>query len=160
MVLAEQQFATQLAEAHADLTVLPAELKAFGNKSGIAARDRAAAGGHRGAGRRQSRALDELEIATERKQYLDSQAADLTEAMATLENAIRQIDRESRQLLQQTFDTVNENFARLVPRAFRRRTGEARADRRGDPGFGRAGGAQPPGKRNTVDPLCPAARRR
>ena len=40
-----------------------------------------------------------------------SVAADLVEAMATLENAIRQIDRESRQLLQQTFDSVNANFA-------------------------------------------------
>ena len=59
--------------------------------------------------------------------------------MTTLETAIRQIDRESRELLQQTFDTVNENFAQAVPDALRRRPGEARADRRGDPRLGRAG---------------------
>jgi hypothetical protein len=33
--------------------------------------------------------------------------------MTTLESAIRQIDRESRQLLQQTFDLVNVNFGKL-----------------------------------------------
>ena len=55
-------------------------------------------------------ALDELAQASERKSYLDAQAQDLTEAMTTLESAIRRIDRESRELLQQTFDAVNRNF--------------------------------------------------
>ena len=38
--------------------------------------------------------------------------------MTTLESAIRQIDRESRDLLQQTFDAVNANFAKLFPTLF------------------------------------------
>jgi len=148
-VLAEQQFATQLAEAHADLTVLPAELKAFGNKSGLPPEIERLQAAIAELGAVNLAALDELAIATERKQYLDSQAADLTEAMATLENAIRQIDRESRQLLQQTFDTVNENFARLFPVLFG--GGQAQLVLTGEEilDSGVQVVAQPPGKRNT-----------
>ncbi|MDR2677825.1 MAG: chromosome segregation protein SMC [Zoogloeaceae bacterium] len=63
-------------------------------------------------------ALEELEAARTRKSYLDGQAADLTEAMETLEAAIRRIDRETRELLQATFDTVNGHFGRLFPELF------------------------------------------
>ncbi|MDP3134735.1 MAG: chromosome segregation protein SMC, partial [Burkholderiaceae bacterium] len=63
-------------------------------------------------------ALEELETASERKGYLDMQAADLTEAMETLENAIRRIDRETRDLLKSTFDTVNGHFGQLFPELF------------------------------------------
>ncbi|HEY0201335.1 MAG TPA: chromosome segregation protein SMC, partial [Burkholderiaceae bacterium] len=51
-------------------------------------------------------ALDELAAARERKTFLDAQVADLTEAMTTLEDAIRKIDAETRELLSGTFDTV------------------------------------------------------
>ena len=147
--LAAQQFALQLAEANADLAVLPAELKAFGNKSGLPAEIERLQGAIAGLGAVNLAALDELEIATERKQYLDAQAADLTEAMATLQNAIRQIDRESRQLLQQTFDSVNENFARLFPVLFG--GGQAQLVLTGEEilDSGVQVVAQPPGKRNT-----------
>ncbi len=149
MVLAEEQFAGQLAEAHADLAALPAELKAFGNKSLLPAEIERLQGAIAGLGAVNLAALDELEIAKERKQYLDAQAADLTEAMATLENAIRQIDRESRQLLQQTFDSVNENFARLFPVLFG--GGQAQLVLTGEEilDAGVQVVAQPPGKRNT-----------
>ena len=40
-------------------------------------------------------ALDELTTARERKQFLDAQSADLTEAMTTLEDAIKKIDAET-----------------------------------------------------------------
>jgi chromosome segregation protein len=68
--------------------------------------------------------------------------------MATLENAIRQIDRESRQLLQQTFDTVNENFAKLFPALFG--GGQAKLILTGEEilDSGVQVVAQPPGKRN------------
>ena len=125
--LQAQQFAEQLAEAHADLATLPEQLKAFGNKSALPAEIERLQQAIAELGAVNLAALDELAMATERKQYLDAQAADLTEAMATLENAIRQIDRESRELLQQTFDTVNENFARLFPDAVRRRAGATRS---------------------------------
>jgi chromosome segregation protein len=149
MVLAEEQYATQLAEAHADLSVLPAELKSFGNKSGLPGEIERVQAAIAALGAVNLAALDELEIARERKEYLDAQSADLTEAMATLENAIRQIDRESRQLLQQTFDAVNENFARLFPILFG--GGQAQLVLTGEEilDSGVQVVAQPPGKRNT-----------
>ncbi|MEG0976618.1 MAG: chromosome segregation protein SMC, partial [Comamonas sp.] len=63
-------------------------------------------------------ALDELNHARERKTFLDSQMKDLTEAMTTLEDAIKKIDAETRQLLSGTFDTVNEHFGRMFPELF------------------------------------------
>jgi chromosome segregation protein len=63
-------------------------------------------------------ALDELESARERKGYLDAQSEDLTQAMETLENAIRRIDRETRDLLQTTYDAVNKSFGELFPILF------------------------------------------
>src|SRR5688572_4829189 len=69
--------------------------------------------------------------------------------MTTLETAIRQIDRESRELLQQTFDAVNENFGRLFPALFG--GGQARLVLTGEEilDSGVQVVAQPPGKRNT-----------
>ena len=55
-------------------------------------------------------ALSELGTAQERKSHLDLQSQDLNEAVETLENAIRRIDRETRERLQDTFNQVNENF--------------------------------------------------
>lgn len=95
-------------------------------------------------------ALQELEAARARKNYLDAQAADLTEAMETLENAIRRIDRETRHLLQSTFDAVNGHFGRLFPelfgggRAALVMTGEEILD------AGVQVFAQPPGKKNST----------
>ncbi|MEO8305504.1 MAG: chromosome segregation protein SMC [Betaproteobacteria bacterium] len=148
VALAVQQFADQLAEANAELGALPAELKAFGNKSALPGEIERLQNAIAALGAVNLAALDELEIAKERKDYLDAQAADLNEAMATLDNAIRQIDRESRQLLQQTFDTVNDNFAKLFPVLFGGGkaelvlTGEEILD------SGVQVVAQPPGKRN------------
>ena len=95
-------------------------------------------------------ALQELDTARERKGYLDEQAADLTEAMETLESAIRRIDRETRDLLQNTFDKVNESFGSLFPelfgggRAALKMTGEEILD------AGVQVFAQPPGKKNST----------
>jgi len=95
-------------------------------------------------------ALQELETATERKGYLDMQAADLTEAMETLENAIRRIDRETRELLQNTFDTVNGHFGQLFPELFG--GGRAELVMTGDEilDAGVQVIAQPPGKKNST----------
>jgi chromosome segregation protein len=147
--IAEQQFSDQLAEAHADVASLPERLKAFGNKSQLPGEIERVTKAMSDLGAVNLAALEELTAATERKQYLDAQAADLTEAMSTLEHAIRQIDRESRQLLQQTFDTVNENFAKLFPALFG--GGQARLLLTGEEilDSGVQVLAQPPGKRNT-----------
>ncbi len=94
-------------------------------------------------------ALDELAAARERKGFLDAQQADLLAAIDTLENAIRKIDRETRELLRQTFDTVNGHFGELFPRLFG--GGEARLTMTGEEilDAGVQVMAQPPGKRNS-----------
>lgn len=63
-------------------------------------------------------ALEELQGSRERSGYLESQANDLNEAIDTLEQAIRRIDRETRERLQSTFDAVNRNFSELFPSLF------------------------------------------
>ena len=95
-------------------------------------------------------ALDELESARERKGYLDAQSEDLTQAMDTLENAIRRIDRETRDLLQTTYDAVNTSFGELFPILFG--GGEARLIMTGDEilDSGVQVMAQPPGKKNST----------
>jgi chromosome segregation protein len=93
-------------------------------------------------------ALDELAAATERKSFLDQQAADLIEAMETLEDAISKIDKETRDLLSETFGVVNGHFSRLFPKLFG--GGEARLVMTGDEilDAGVQVFAQPPGKKN------------
>ncbi|MFN7444628.1 MAG: chromosome segregation protein SMC, partial [Curvibacter sp.] len=93
-------------------------------------------------------ALDELAHARERKQFLDAQSADLTDAMNTLEDAIRKIDGETRELLGDTFKTVNEHFGRMFPELFG--GGQAKLIMTGDEilDAGVQVMAQPPGKKN------------
>jgi chromosome segregation protein len=94
-------------------------------------------------------ALDELTASRERKNYLDAQYLDLQTAIETLEDAIRKIDRETRDLLQTTFNEVNGHFGELFPKLFG--GGEARLIMTGDEilDAGVQVMAQPPGKRNT-----------
>ena len=147
--LSGAQYAEQLAEAHAELAELPERLKAWGRASTLPAEIERLTQAIAGLGAVNLAALDELSQASERKSYLDAQAQDLTEAMTTLESAIRQIDRESRALLQQTFDTVNVNFGKLFPTLFG--GGQARLLLTGEEilDSGVQVVAQPPGKRNT-----------
>ena len=95
-------------------------------------------------------ALDELGAARERKGFLDAQHADLTEAMQTLEDAIRTIDAETRDLLQDTFDRVNAGFGTMFPSLFG--GGNARLVMTGDEilDAGVQVMAQPPGKKNST----------
>jgi chromosome segregation protein len=94
-------------------------------------------------------ALSELGTAQERKAFLDAQAADLAQAVETLEAAIKRIDRETRELLQETFDVVSRNFSEMFPALFGggqaslKLTGEEILD------AGLHVFAQPPGKKNT-----------
>ncbi|MDR3221205.1 MAG: chromosome segregation protein SMC, partial [Candidatus Accumulibacter sp.] len=95
-------------------------------------------------------ALDELESARERKGFLDAQSEDLTEAMDTLESAIRRIDRETRDKLRETYDAVNKSFGELFPILFG--GGEARLIMTGEEilDAGLQVMAQPPGKKNST----------
>ncbi len=93
-------------------------------------------------------ALDELAAASERKNFLDAQTADLTEAMTTLEDAIKKIDGETRDLLSGTFNAVNEHFGKMFPELFG--GGNARLVITGEEilDSGVQVIAQPPGKKN------------
>ena len=95
-------------------------------------------------------ALEELTTAQERKTYLDAQHKDLSDAIETLEDAIRKIDRETRQLLMETFNIVNQHFGELFPRLFG--GGEAKLTMVGEEVLeaGVQVMAQPPGKRNST----------
>ncbi|MGB4063743.1 MAG: chromosome segregation protein SMC [Azonexus sp.] len=144
-----EQFAMQLLEAGANEEALQAELgnaRPAGLQGEITRLTNAIAE----LGAVNMAALQELETATERKGYLDMQAADLNEAMETLENAIRRIDRETRDLLKSTFDTVNGHFGQLFPELFG--GGRAELVMTGDEilDAGVQVIAQPPGKKNST----------
>jgi chromosome segregation protein len=89
-------------------------------------------------------AIDEF-----RKEYLDRQFTDLTDALATLEDAIRKIDRETRSRFQDTFDRVNTGLQDKFPRLFG--GGTAYLELVGEDVLesGVAIMARPPGKRNS-----------
>jgi chromosome segregation protein len=93
-------------------------------------------------------ALEELSSSRERKLFLDAQTADLTEAMTTLEDAIKKIDAETRDLLAGTFKIVNEHFGRMFPELFG--GGSAKLVMTGDEilDSGVQVLAQPPGQKN------------
>ncbi len=95
-------------------------------------------------------AIDEFKEQSERKTYLDAQFADLTEALETLENAIRKIDRETRTRFKETFDKANQGLGRLFPRLFG--GGHAYLELDGDDvlASGVTVMARPPGKKNST----------
>jgi chromosome segregation protein len=95
-------------------------------------------------------AIDEFKEQSERKEYLDRQFADLTEALTTLESAIRRIDKETRQRFQDTFDRINAGLKEKFPRLFG--GGHAYLEMTGEDvlNAGVAVMARPPGKRNST----------
>ncbi|MCH8071560.1 MAG: chromosome segregation protein SMC [Proteobacteria bacterium] len=95
-------------------------------------------------------AIDEFKEQSERKEYLDSQLADLNDALATLEGAIHKIDRETRTRFRETFANVDTGFKRLFPKLFG--GGHAYLELTGDDLLtaGVTVMARPPGKRNST----------
>ncbi|MCL4315685.1 MAG: chromosome segregation protein SMC [Gammaproteobacteria bacterium] len=95
-------------------------------------------------------AIEEFNEQSERKKYLDAQFADLNEALTTLEEAIRKIDRETRERFKATYDKVNDGFKTLFPRLFG--GGQAYLELTGDDllSTGITVMARPPGKRNST----------
>ncbi|MEY4258661.1 MAG: chromosome segregation protein, partial [Pseudomonadota bacterium] len=93
-------------------------------------------------------ALDELIASRERKTFLDVQSADLFDAINTLEDAIKKIDNETRDLLGNTFETVNGHFGKMFPELFG--GGNAKLVMTGEEilDAGVQVMAQPPGKKN------------
>ena len=114
--LNSEQLAAQLAEGRADEATLR-------NDPGLARRGRCRARSPVCSARSRRLARSTSPRSTnsnrrERKGFLDAQSEDLTQAMETLENAIRRIDRETRDLLQSTYDAVNKSFGELFPIPF------------------------------------------
>ena len=95
-------------------------------------------------------AIDELKEQTERKEYLDRQFADLTDALTTLEEAMRKIDKETRTRFEETFEKINAGMKEKFPRLFG--GGHAYLELVGDDilAAGVAVMARPPGKRNST----------
>ncbi len=147
--LTEEQFAQQLAQAGADERELEALLEK-GKRSPALQADIARLNDEIGSlGAVNLAALEELETAQQRKNYLDAQSDDLTQALATLEDAIRRIDRETRERLLLTFDEVNRHFGALFPSLFG--GGQAKLVLTGEEilDSGVQVIAQPPGKKNS-----------
>ena len=95
-------------------------------------------------------AIDEFKEQSERKEYLDKQYQDLTDALDTLETAMRKIDRETRTRFQDTFDRVNAGLKEKFPRLFG--GGHAYLELTGEDSSaaGVSVMARPPGKRNST----------
>jgi chromosome segregation protein len=95
-------------------------------------------------------AIDELKEHTERKEYLDRQFTDLTDALTTLEDAMRRIDKETRTRFEETFERINAGLKEKFPRLFG--GGHAYLELVGEDmlAAGVAVMARPPGKRNST----------
>jgi chromosome segregation protein len=143
------QFATQLSEAGANEETLAAEAERAPRASSLQGEITRITQAINELGAVNLAALEELGASRERKSFLDAQATDLEEAVKTLEDAIRKIDRESRELLRETFDTVNGHLGKLFPTLFG--GGDAKLVMTGEEilDAGVQVMAHPPGKRNT-----------
>ncbi|MGE0072089.1 MAG: chromosome segregation protein SMC [Thiomonas sp.] len=147
--LQAEQFEQQLAQAQADVDALRQSLPTDAQTAALTReherlqRDIAALGAVNLA------ALDELGQARQRKQFLDAQHDDLQTAITTLEDAIRKIDAETRELLASTFTQINDHFGRMFPLLFG--GGTARLIVTGEEilDAGVQVMAQPPGKKNS-----------
>lgn len=93
-------------------------------------------------------AIDEFQEELKRKEYLDFQFDDLTRSLETLEQAIKRIDKETKERFRETYDRVNQGLSRMFPKLFG--GGAAYLDLIGEDllDAGVSIMARPPGKRN------------
>ena len=64
-------------------------------------------------------AIEEFEEQNKRFEYLSAQRKDLLDALGQLERAIKQMNKESRQLFKDAFDGIDQRFRLVFPRLFR-----------------------------------------
>ncbi len=95
-------------------------------------------------------AIDEHAQLSERKEYMDSQEADLSQALETLEAAIRKIDVETKSRFRETFDDLNTNLKEIFPRIFGGGHAYLELTSQDLLETGITVMARPPGKRNTT----------
>ena len=95
-------------------------------------------------------AVEEYDEEKQRADHLRAQEADLVEALDKLEDAIRQIDKETRARFRATFESVNDRFKARFPKLFG--GGEAYLELTGEDVLdaGVRVMARPPGKRNAT----------
>ena len=145
-----QSLREQLAEDDLDLDDVLASLEEGITESGLSEEIRVLESRISRLGAINLAAIDEYKTESERKTYLDEQNNDLQEALETLENAIKKIDRETRTRFKETFDKINSGIQELFPKvfggghAYLELTGEDLLD------TGIAIMARPPGKRNST----------
>ena len=63
-------------------------------------------------------AIDQYKEYEERKSYLTMQKEDLLSALATLEDAIKRIDKDTKERFKETFEKVDEKLQEIFPKLF------------------------------------------
>ena len=145
-----ESVAEQLAATHFELAALLAQLAQGATIGGWESQLEETRGKIERLGQVNLAAIGEFKEQSERKEYLDRQCKDLTDALETLESAMRKIDRETRTRFQDTFDKVNAGLKEKFPRLFG--GGHAYLELTGEEGAaaGVSVMARPPGKRNST----------
>ena len=145
-----ESVAEQLAATHFELAALLAQLAEDATVANWESQLEETKGKIERLGQVNLAAIGEFKEQSERKEYLDRQCKDLTDALETLESAMRKIDRETRTRFQDTFDKVNAGLKEKFPRLFG--GGHAYLELTGEDGAaaGVSVMARPPGKRNST----------
>ncbi|MDF0606459.1 chromosome segregation protein SMC [Neisseriaceae bacterium TC5R-5] len=148
--LAMERFSEELSQAGADEASLLSELSDAIKPNILAAEIGRLARALENMGAVNLAALEELQAAQQRGDYLSNQADDLNQAMSTLETAMAKIDNETRDMLQATYDAVNAKMREFFPTLFG--GGRAELVLTGDDllDAGVQIIAQPPGKKNST----------
>ncbi|WP_043528270.1 chromosome segregation protein SMC [Litchfieldella xinjiangensis] len=95
-------------------------------------------------------AIEEYDQQAERRDYLEAQHGELSEALETLDRAIRKIDQETRTRFKQTFDQVDAGLQTLFPKVFGGGTAWLTLTGEDLLETGVAIMARPPGKKNST----------
>ncbi|MGM0693702.1 MAG: chromosome segregation protein SMC [Pseudomonadota bacterium] len=95
-------------------------------------------------------AIEEYDQQAERRDYLEAQHVELSEALETLDRAIRRIDQETRTRFRDTFERVNAGLQALFPRVFGGGTAWLTLTGEDLLETGVAIMARPPGKKNST----------
>jgi chromosome segregation protein len=143
-------YAEQIREANADLNQVLAEMPAEATEPAWQERLERIGARIERLGPINLVAIEEFEELSQRKGYLDKQAEDLTEALTTLQEAIRRMDRETRTRFKETFEKVNEHFQAFFPRLFGGGSCYLELTENDLLEAGVAVMARPPGKRNST----------
>ena len=94
-------------------------------------------------------APEEIEEESKRKEELDDQYNDLTEALEKLTGAIKKIDQETKTIFKESFDSVNSKLKEMFPKLFGGGVAELTLTEEDALNAGVILMARPPGKKNS-----------